>query len=207
VSARRSRRSRRRGLDDLWHRWRLARRLWRLGRNSARTLTSTGIVLFCCAVELYLMAAVGSMLRTLALELAICSVSVGGWLTYRWWRTGLTPVQSSQQLHRQRRTRSRWPKACKRAGLDGVPRLRKVASDGENVTALIHAAQVGVTRKELARGLETLADLTYCRQVTVKPRGPHRQVRPDVPVRGHPRRGRACPRTCPPRPPDPSSSG
>jgi hypothetical protein len=52
-----------------------------------------------------------------------------------------------------------------------VPRLRKVASDGQDVTAIIHAAQVGVTRKELARGLEALADLTYARQITAKQRG------------------------------------
>jgi hypothetical protein len=164
-------RRKRTALDDLWHKWRIARRVYRLARTSARTLTSAGIVAFCLTVQVYLWIATGSLLRALALEVAVAGTSVAAWLVYRWWRTGLTPRESSAQLHRQRRTAHRWPKACKRAGLDGVPRLRKVASDGQDVTAIIHAAQVGVTRKELARGLEALADLTYARQITAKQRG------------------------------------
>lgn len=166
-----ARRRKRGGLDGLWLKWRIARRAYRMARHSARTLTSAGIVAFCCVVQLYLWIATGSLLRALALEVAVAGTSVAAWLTYRWWRTGLTPRESSQQLHRQRRTARRWPKACKRAGLPAAPRLRKIASDGQDVTALIHAGQSGVTRKDLARGLETLADLTLCREVTAKPRG------------------------------------
>jgi hypothetical protein len=157
--------------DDAWHRWRIARRAYRMVRHSSRTLTSAGIVTFCLVVQVYLWWACGSLLRALALEVAVAGTSVGVWLVYRWRRTGLTPRESSEQLLRQRRTVRRWAKACKRAGLTSAPRLRKVASDGQDVTAIIHAGQSGVTRKELARGLEALADLTFARQITARQRG------------------------------------
>jgi hypothetical protein len=158
-------------LDGLWIKWRVARRLYRAAHHSARTLTSAGIVGFCALVQAYLWAATGSLVRAVALEVAVAGTSVGVWLVYRWWRTGLTPRESSEQLLRQRRTVRRWHHACKRAGLPTAPRLRKVASDGKDVTALVHAGQSGVTRKDFARSLETLADLTFCREVSARPRG------------------------------------
>jgi hypothetical protein len=125
-----------------------------------------------------------------ALEVAVAGTSVAAWLTYRWWRTGLTPAGVLRAAAPAAAHRHRWPKACKRAGLDGVPRLRKVASDGQDVTAIIHAAQVGVTRKELARGLEALADLTYARQITAKQRGHTGKYDLTFQLRGHPRPAR-----------------
>lgn len=156
---------------EWWRRIRTIRKALRYARHGTRTLTSTGIVLFCLTVQVYLWHATGSLLRAVALEVLVAGTGVTAWLTYRWWRTGLTPRESSEQLLRQRRTANRWAKACKRAGLNAAPRLRKVASDGQDVTALIHAGQSGVTRKELARGLETLADLTFARQITARQRG------------------------------------
>jgi hypothetical protein len=164
-------RRRSRGAGDLWRAWRRAKRTYRFIRACWRTLTSSGIVLFCLVVLGYLWKLTGSLYAALEVALGVCGLSVGLWLGYRYLRTGLTPRESSQQLWRQRRTAKQWAKACKTAGLPLAPKLWRVRSEGEDVTALIYAGQQGITRKTLARSLETLADVTLCREVTIRPRG------------------------------------
>ncbi len=117
----------------------------------------------------------GSGLVAAVVTPALMGAGVLVWFSYRLRRTGLGVRESAERLRRQRRVSQQWERACLAAELPQVPPLLpwRIRSEGETVVVRLNAAQYGIARDPLLRGLVAMAEVIGggCREARCTPIG------------------------------------